>query len=130
MVAFAYSIILAFPKSNFLPKTPIFSTVGFPSVIVPVLSTIKVSTLSIFSKASAFLINTPFCAPLPTPTITDIGVANPRAQGQAIINTAMAFTSAYTYAGSGPQIVQTAKVITEMMTTTGTKYPETVSANF
>ena len=43
-----------------------------------------------FSKASAFFINTPDWAPLPTPTITDIGVANPNAQGQAIINTAIA----------------------------------------
>ncbi len=42
------------------PKTPIFSTVGLPSVMVPVLSTIRVSTLSIFSRASAFLISTPF----------------------------------------------------------------------
>ena len=71
-----------------------FSTVGFPSVIVPVLSIIKVSTFAILSSASAFLTNTPFCAPLPTPTIIDIGVAKPNAQGQAIINTAMAFTKA------------------------------------
>ena len=41
-------------------KAPTVSTVGFPSVIVPVLSTISVFTLSIFSRASAFLINTPF----------------------------------------------------------------------
>ena len=74
----------------------IFSTEGFPSVMVPVLSTINVSTLFIFSKASAFFINTPDCAPLPTPTITDIGVAKPKAQGQAIIKTAMAFTKAKT----------------------------------
>jgi hypothetical protein len=37
-----------------------------------------------FSKASAFYQH-PDWAPLPTPTITDIGVANPNAQGQAII---------------------------------------------
>jgi hypothetical protein len=36
--------------------------------------------LFMFSKASAF-INTRI-GPLPTPTITDIGVANPNAQGQ------------------------------------------------
>ncbi|MNG13195.1 hypothetical protein D3C84_968570 [compost metagenome] len=68
----------------------IFSTEGFPSVIVPVLSVINTLTLFMFSKASAFFISTPDCAPLPTPTITDIGVANPNAQGQAIINTAIA----------------------------------------
>ena len=44
--------------------------------------------------ASAFFISMPFKAPLPTPTITDIGVAKPTAQGQAIINTAIAFTNA------------------------------------
>ena len=46
------------------------------------------------SKASAFLINTPAIAPRPVPTMIDIGVANPNAQGQAIIKTATALTSA------------------------------------
>jgi len=40
-----------------------------------------VSTFSIRSKASAFLISTPRLAPLPTPTMIDIGVARPSAQG-------------------------------------------------
>ena len=73
-----------------------FSTDGFPSVMVPVLSIIRVSTLFIFSRASAFFMSTPDCAPLPTPTMTDMGVAKPKAQGQAIINTEMAFTKAKT----------------------------------
>ena len=72
-----------------------FSTDGFPSVMVPVLSIMIISIEFIFSSDSAFLISIPDCAPLPTPTITDIGVARPRAQGQAMISTAMAFTSAY-----------------------------------
>jgi len=59
-------------------------------VIVPVLSVIKTFALFMLSRASAFFIKIPDCAPLPTPTITDIGVANPNAHGQAIINTAMA----------------------------------------
>jgi Cu2+-exporting ATPase len=42
--------------------------------------------------ASRSRINTPACAPLLTPTITDIGVAKPKAQGQAIIKTATALT--------------------------------------
>jgi hypothetical protein len=63
---------------------------GFPSVIVPVLSVIRTFTLFMFSKASAFYQHSDW-APLPTPTITDIGVANPNAQGQAIIKTAIAF---------------------------------------
>jgi hypothetical protein len=65
-----------------------FSTEGFPSVIVPVLS-IRTLTLFMFSKASAFFINTGLGSF--THPITDIGVANPNAQGQAIINTAIAF---------------------------------------
>ncbi|MNT71373.1 hypothetical protein D3C72_2098520 [compost metagenome] len=58
--------------------------------MVPVLSVIKTLTLFMFSNASAFFIKTPDWAPLPTPTITDIGVASPKAQGHAIINTATA----------------------------------------
>ena len=69
-------------------------TVGLPSVSVPVLSTTSVSTFSIRSSASAFLIRTPACAPRPTPTMIDIGVARPSAQGQAMISTATAATSA------------------------------------
>ena len=73
---------------------------------------------------------TPFWAPLPTPTITDIGVAKPKAQGQAIIRTAIALTNAYTYAGSGPQMAQMAKVITDIITTAGTNHADILSARF
>ena len=52
---------------------------GLPSVSVPVLSTTTVSTFSITSMASAFLIRTPAIAPRPVPTMIDIGVARPRA---------------------------------------------------
>ena len=65
----------------------IATTFGLPSVSVPVLSTTSVSTFSIRSSASAFLISTPACAPRPTPTMIDIGVASPSAQGQAMIST-------------------------------------------
>ena len=70
------------------------TTFGFPSVNVPVLSTTRVSTFSMDSSTSAFLINTPAEAPFPVPTIMDMGVANPKAQGQAMINTATILTSA------------------------------------
>ena len=62
-------------------------TRGFPSVSVPVLSTTSVLTFSMRSSASADLISTPPSAPLPTPTMIDIGVARPSAQGQAMIST-------------------------------------------
>ena len=108
----------------------IFSREGFPSVSVPVLSVISTSTLSIFSNASAFFISTPDLAPLPTPTITDMGVANPSAQGHAIMSTAMAFTKAYTNLGSGPNNHHITKVITDIITTMGTKYLEILSTKF
>jgi hypothetical protein len=65
-----------------------------PSVKVPVLSTTNVSIFSRTSNASAFLISTPAIAPRPVPTMIDIGVAKPSAQGQAMINTATALTKA------------------------------------
>ena len=67
---------------------------GLPSVSVPVLSTTSVSTFSRTSSASAFLTKTPASAPRPVPTIIDMGVASPSAQGQAMISTATALTSA------------------------------------
>ncbi len=61
-------------------------------VKVPVLSTTSVSTASMRSSASAFLISTPSRAPRPTPTMIDIGVARPSAHGQAMISTVTAAT--------------------------------------
>ena len=45
------------------------------------------------SSASAFLIRMPACAPRPTPTMIDIGVARPSAHGQAMMRTLTAATS-------------------------------------
>ena len=78
------------------------TTRGLPSVSVPVLSTTSVSTFSSRSSASAFLISTPDCAPLPVPTMIAIGVASPSAHGHAMMSTATAFTSACASRGSGP----------------------------
>ena len=61
---------------------------------VPVLSTTSVSTFSMRSSASASRISTPCWAPRPTPTMMDIGVASPSAQGQAMISTATEVISA------------------------------------
>ena len=67
---------------------------GLPSVRVPVLSTTKVSMWRSSSMASAFLNNTPTVAPLPVAVMTDIGVAKPSAQGQAMMSTATALMMA------------------------------------
>ena len=58
----------------------------------------------------------------------DMGVARPRAQGQAMIRTATALTTAWASLGSGPSDIQTTKVTTETSSTTGTKMPATLSA--
>ena len=94
---------------------------GLPSVSVPVLSTTRVSIFSRISNASAFLIRTPASAPRPVPTMIDIGVARPRAQGQAMISTATALIKPKAMAGSGPTTAQTAKVTAATNRTAGTK---------
>ena len=94
---------------------------GFPSVSVPVLSTTTVSTRSRASSASASLIRMPASAPRPVPTMIDIGVARPKAQGQAMISTATALTRAWAIRGSGPNAAQAPKVTTATAITAGTK---------
>ena len=76
------------------PKPSARSKVGRPSVRVPVLSTISVSTLRRFSMAAASRNRMPLLAPRPVATMIDIGVARPSAQGQAMISTATALIRA------------------------------------
>ena len=87
---------------------PMWVTEGRPSVRVPVLSTTRVLTFSIRSSASAFLMRTPICAPRPTPTMMETGVASPSAHGQAMMRTATATTRACASRGSGPTSAHTA----------------------
>ena len=61
-------------------------TWGVPEVSVPVLSNTTVVIDDIFSKTSPPLIRIPYDAAIPVPTITAVGVARPRAHGQAITN--------------------------------------------
>ena len=67
------------------------TTFGLPSVSVPVLSTTSVSTFSQPLERLGVLDQHAGRAPRPTPTMIDIGVARPSAQGQAMISTATAF---------------------------------------
>src|SRR3989304_2430287 len=64
-------------------------TLGSPRVSVPVLSKTTVVSFCATSSTSPLRIRMPFSAPLPTPTISAAGVAMPRAQGQAMMSTAM-----------------------------------------
>ena len=67
---------------------------GFPSVKVPVLSTIRTSTFASLSSAAASRTSTPAWAPRPVETMIDMGVARPRAHGQAMTSTLTATTTA------------------------------------
>ncbi len=62
-------------------------TSGLPTVRVPVLSKATMLSFSEASRASPLLIRMPSSAPLPMPTVMAVGVARPRAQGQATTNT-------------------------------------------
>ena len=67
------------------------------------------------------MIRTPVMAPRPIPTMMDMGVASPRAHGQAMMRTATAFTRAKANRGAGPKRAQTMNVATAIRTTAGTK---------
>ena len=56
------------------------------------------------------LIRMPFSAPSPVPTMTAVGVASPRAHGQAMTRTETKLSSARLKTGSGTRNYQTAKV--------------------
>ena len=94
---------------------------GAPSVIVPVLSKIMVVIVDAVCRASPLRISTPDSAALPTPTITDMGVANPNAHGQAMIKIVIADTMAYPIDGSGPKLSHTMALIMAIIIIAGTK---------
>ena len=97
--------------------------------MVPVLSKIMAVTFDAVCNASPLRISTPASAALPTPTITDMGVAKPSAQGQAMISTVVAETIAKATLGSGPKFSQINALNTAIIITVGTKYAEITSAN-
>ena len=111
------------------PRAVTCVSFGLPSVRVPVLSTTRVSSFSISSSASALRTSTPAWAPRPVPTMIDIGVASPNAQGQAMISTATALTSPKPIAGGGPHNDQAMKANTATASTAGTNQPDTTSAS-
>ena len=73
------------------------------------------------------MIKIPFSAPLPVPTITEVGVAKPKAQGQAIIRTPTVVIKAREILPI--TINQSTKVAMAIAITTGTNQPVTWSAN-
>ncbi len=102
-------------------------TMGFPMVMVPVLSSTMVSSFAAFSRASLRLNKIPFSAPLPVPAMMAVGVARPSAQGQAMTRTATMRIMAGT--NSPVAAHQIIKVINAMPMTAGTKTDATRSAS-
>ena len=96
-------------------------TRGLPSVSVPVLSRTTTLTDPSRSSASALRNRTPASAPLPVPTMIEVGVARPSAHGQAMIRTATVFSSARLNAGAGPSVNQATNVRAARPRTAGTK---------
>ncbi len=96
--------------------------------MVPVLSKIITDTLEAVCKAAPLRMSTPASAALPTPTITDIGVAKPKAQGQAMMRTVVNDTIANAIRGSGPKLSQSRALANAIIIMTGTKYAAILSA--
>ncbi|BAY06533.1 hypothetical protein NIES19_58160 (plasmid) [Anabaena cylindrica PCC 7122] len=65
----------------------------------------------------------PFSAPLPVPTITEVGVAKPKAQGQAIIKTPTVVINARVTLPM--KLYQRMKVRIAIAITAGTNHPVT-----
>ena len=97
-------------------------TRSFPSVTVPVLSSRIVVIRRVCSSTSGPLIRIPSWAPRPLPTMSAVGVASPRAHGQAMISTA---TAAVNAADASPvSASQPTSVASEIAITIGTKTAE------
>ncbi len=106
------------------------SRVGRPWVMVPVLSRTTAVSRRAVSSASPSPMRMPSSAALPVPTMTAVGVARPRAQGQAMIRTATVVPMARTSrSASGPKAIQPMKVASAASRTAGTNQAETWSAS-
>ena len=85
------------------------------------LSKTTVSISCVRSICSPPLNKMPCSAALPVPTIIEVGVARPNAQGQAMTNTAIAATSAGSNSPGCTSVIQKINVSKAMATTIGTK---------
>ena len=72
----------------------------------------------------------PFSAPLPVPTMIAVGVARPRAQGQAMMSTETNATSArWSRTSTGEKLNHNTNAVMAIQSTTGTKTPLITSAS-
>ena len=100
-------------------------TAGRPSVMVPVLSSSTVRTRARRSSASPLRIKMPCSAAFPVPTRIAVGVASPRAHGQAMISTVTSATVENTIAGAGPKSNHATNAAIARAITIGTNTPAT-----
>ena len=108
------------------PSTAVVvTTVMRPSVRVPVLSKATMVRSRACSMARADRMSIPSCAPRPVPTCRAVGVARPRAQGQAMISTATVAETASPVAW--PASSQPTRVAAAIASTVGTKIAATRS---
>ena len=103
------------------------TTEGFPSVMVPVLSKASMSDFAMVSRSAASLNNIPLFAAIEIPTSVAIGVASPKAHGQAITMTEIPTISACSKLST--QKYHPIKVSKAMMSMVVEKYPEIVFAS-
>ena len=127
-----YSTLAASCKrtsSDKLLNVTISVTEILPSVNVPVLSNTIVLTSLANCKASELFIKIPCSAPLPVPTIIAVGVAKPKAQGQAITSTAIIIFREKLQ-DTSPTKYHKIPAISAKTITIGTNTPEILSASF
>src|SRR3990167_3229380 len=105
----------------------ISATSGFPLVKVPVLSKTIALILQALSRGSPPFTKIPCSAPTPVPTIIAVGVARPKAQGQAITITAVKAIKAKDKVDPNTKN-QTTKVNAAIAITAGTNQAEMLSA--
>lgn len=105
------------------------ATAGRPSVMVPVLSSTIVSMFFAVSRLSASLMSMLSRAPRPTPTISAVGVASPRAQGQAMMSTVAMARRPLVRPSVGARMSQAASDRREIAMMMGTKIAATLSTS-
>jgi len=111
------------------PSVTMALTSGWPVVMVPVLSNIHNVNRATFSSVSPVLMSIPRFAPTPIPTMTAVGVASPKAQGQAMTSTEMKLLIAHCHASPEPMSNHMTKARVAMIRTKGTKIAATRSAS-
>src|SRR6056300_1169293 len=103
---------------------------GWPNVTVPVLSKATTDTCDNSCKAWPLRNKIPKPAARPIPTIIDVGVANPMAQGHAMIKTDTPATKENDISNAGASTSHSITVSTDNPMTTGTNHNVTRSTKF